>query len=108
VTDTSLFNPRLTSESIAGNAFTFHRNDESRAGPWGVYHMYRDLASEAIDIAHEVERRKMNKLPLLSSVLQDTRSWRLIHNAEDEQYSKANGFLLPGQCYEKVAMECTL
>ena len=80
--------------------------DKDNAAPWGVFQMYRDLASETIDIAHEVERRKMNKLPLLTSVLLDTRSWRLIHNAEDENYSRANGYLLPGQCYDSVAAEC--
>jgi hypothetical protein len=90
----------------SGIMASMHRDDKDTAGPWGVYQMYRDIASETIDIAHEVERRKMNGLPLLSSVLQDTRTWRLIHNAGDEQYSKANGYILPGQCYDAAAREC--
>jgi hypothetical protein len=93
--------------SCAGLGATIYHDDESTAGSWSIYQMYRELTAESIDIAHEIERRKKNKLPLLSSVLQDTRAWRLIYNAEDEQYSKANGYILPGQCYDSAARECT-
>lgn len=76
------------------------------AEPWSVYHLYRQLTLERIDIAYEVERRKMKGEPLDSAVLRDTKAWTLVLNQADKNFSRDEGYITTGQCYDALAKVC--